>query len=170
MPLVKLGLNKGQKGQNPHKITPLIVFHQTQASRRFLATLTKFDPKLTLGGPKNPNFDLVVGTGWNQDHCKDYQVFIPRTIHGLKSELELPRYHENWVNVLINAPLTSWSHNFWSYCWIFKFHTFLETKNPDISKGVKINLIRGLWGEQPLKVFRLKKCAKAINSTRHPLD
>ena len=58
------------------------------------------------------------------------------TIHGLKSELERPRYHENRVNTPINAPLTSRSHNFWSDYWIFEFHTILEIENEDLSKCV----------------------------------
>ena len=79
---------------------------------------------------------------WNQCHCEDYQILSPTTIHGSKLELERLRYHENWVNAPIDAPLTSWSHNFWFDCWIFEFHTFLETRSQDISRGVKINLIR----------------------------
>ena len=42
-----------------------MVFHQKRASQRLLATLTKFDSKLILGGPKNPNFDLTVKMVWN---------------------------------------------------------------------------------------------------------
>ena len=37
--------------------------HQTQATQRFLSTLTKFDPRLTLEGNKNPNFDPTVRIG-----------------------------------------------------------------------------------------------------------
>jgi len=37
-----------------------MVLYQIQALRIFLATLTKFDPKLTHSGPKNPNFDPAV--------------------------------------------------------------------------------------------------------------
>ena len=51
--LINLGLTEVKQGQNPYKITPFIVFHQTRASRTFLATLTKFDLKLTISGPKN---------------------------------------------------------------------------------------------------------------------
>ena len=73
----------------------------------------------------------------------------------------------------------SWKgqHNFWSDRWIFKFHTFLELGSQDISKGVKIDPIRGSWGWQPFKGCRrpykgccLEKCVGAINSPRHPLD
>ena len=42
-----------------------MVFHQTWAFRRFLATFTKFDPKLIPGGPKSSNFDQAVRMGWN---------------------------------------------------------------------------------------------------------
>ena len=52
------------------------------------------------------------------------------------------RYHENQVNTPIDAPLTSESHNFWLDRWIFKFHTFLETRSQDISRGFKIKPIQ----------------------------
>ena len=65
------------------------------------------------------------------------------TIHGSKSELERPRYHENQDDIPIAAPQTSESHNFWSDRWIFEFHTFLEIENEDLSKSVTISLIRG---------------------------
>ena len=141
-PLVNPGLTKVKQSQNPHKTTFFMVLHQTRASQRFSAILTKFDSKLTLGGPKNPNFDLAVGTGWNQYHHKDYQILSSTTIHGSKSKLERPRYHENRDNTLINAPLTSVSYNFWSDHWIFKFHIFLKTGSQDLSRGVKINPIQ----------------------------
>ena len=121
-----------------------MVLYQTRAPRRFLATLTKFDLELTPSRLKNPNFDSAIRmswTGWNQCHCEYYQIFNPTTIHGSKSELERPIYHENQVNALVDAPLSSDSHNFWSDCWIFKFHTFLETGSQDLFRGVKINPI-----------------------------
>ena len=65
------------------------------------------------------------------------------TIHGSKSKLERPRYHENRDNALIDAPLTSESHNFLSDRWIFKIDTFSKTESQDISKGSKIKPIRG---------------------------
>ena len=74
--------------------------------------MTKFDSKLILGGPKNPNFDLAIRTGRNQRHYVDYQILISTTIHGSKSELERPRYHENRDDAPIDAPLTFESHNF----------------------------------------------------------
>ena len=113
-PLSALGLTKGQ---NPHKTTFFIVLHQTRASQRILTTLTKFDPKLILGGCKNPNFDPSVRTGWNQCHCEDYQILIPTTIHGLKSEFKRRRYHENQDDTPIDALRTSESHNFWFDHW-----------------------------------------------------
>ena len=72
-----------------------MVLYQTWAPRRFLATLTKFDPKLTLDGPRNLNFYPTVRTSWNQCHCKDNQILIPATIHVLKSEIKQLRYWEN---------------------------------------------------------------------------
>ena len=123
-----------------------MVLHQTQALQRFLATLTKLSRSWLLAGPKNPNFDPAVTMGWNQRHCEDDQILGPTAIHGSKLELEQPRYHENWANALIDAPLTSRSHNFWSGHWIFNFHTFLETRSHDIFGGVKINSIQEhLW-------------------------
>ena len=68
------------------------------------------------------------------------------TICGSKSELEQLRYHENWDDTLINALQTFESHNFWYDRWIFKIHTFSETGSQNISKGVKINPIKGLLG------------------------
>ena len=89
-----------------------MISHQTQASQRFLETLTKFDLELTSSGPKNPNFDLAIRTGRNQCHCKGYHILIPMTIHGSKSELERLRYQESRDNTSIDAPPTFGSHNF----------------------------------------------------------
>ena len=107
---------------------------------------------MTLNGPRNPNFDPVVKTGWNQCHCKDDQILSPATIHELKLELVRPKYHENQDNASIDASLTSKSHNFWFDRWIFKFHTFSETRSQDFSRGSKINSIRDL-----LKVAALEE-------------
>ena len=89
--------------------------------------------------------------GWNQRHYEDYKILIPMTLHGSKSKLRRSRDHKNRDNALIDAPLTSKSHNFWSNHWIFNIHTFLETWSQDLSKGVKINPIGGL-----LKVVALQ--------------
>ena len=146
-----------------------MVLHQTWVSRRFLTILTKFDPKSILSEPKNHNFDLVVRLGWNQHHCKDYQILIPTTVHRSKSKLERPRYHKNRDDAPTDAPLTSESHNFWTDRWIFKFHTFSETESQKLAKGIKINLIKGGWrplkGRQPpYKGCCLEVRAEAINS------
>ena len=125
-PWSTLGWPNVKHGQNPYKTTLLKVLHKTQAFRRFLATLIKLTWSWLLVGSKNPNFDLVVRTGWNQCHCENYQILSPTTNHRLKSELEWPKYHENRDNTLIDAPLTFKSHNFWSDRWIFKFHTFSQ--------------------------------------------
>ena len=132
-----------KRGQNPHKTKFFIFLNQTWAFRRFLTTLTKFDLKSIPSGPKNPNFDSAFKMGWNQFHYEDYQILIPMNVHGSKSELEWSRCHENRDNALIDAPLTFESHNFWSDCWIFKIHTFLETGSQDLSRHVKINPIKG---------------------------
>ena len=142
-PWLALGLTEDQTRSKFPQNNIFHSFTQTWASQRFLATLTKFDPKSILGEPKNPNFDSVARTAWNQCHCEDHRILVPTTIHGSKSKLERPKYHKNGDDVLIVASQTSESHNFWSDCWIFEFHTFLEAENEDLSKGVKISLIRG---------------------------
>ena len=139
MPLVNLGLTEGQ---NPHKITLFIVLHQTRASRIFWQLWSSLTQSWLLVGHRNPNFDSAVKMGWNKCHCKDDQIIILTTIHGSKSELEWPRYHENRVNALIDALLASRSHNFWSDHWIFQFHTFLETESQELPRGFKINPIQ----------------------------
>ena len=50
-----------------------MVLQQTQAFCIFLTSLTQFE----------------------QIWLEDYQILIPTTIHGLKLELERPRYHKN---------------------------------------------------------------------------
>ena len=58
MSLVNPKFDRGSnKVKTSHKTTLFIVLHQTRASQRFFATLTKFDPKLILSRPKIPNFD-----------------------------------------------------------------------------------------------------------------
>ena len=94
---------------------------------------------LTEGGPKNPNFDPVIRKGWNQCHCEDYKTLITMTIHGSKSKLEWPRYHENRDDAPIDTPQTSESHNFWSNRWIFKIHTFSNTRSQELFRGVRIH-------------------------------
>ena len=114
MPLVNLGLTEGQTRS---KSTQNNTFYSFSSSSSFLEIFSNFDqvwPEVDFGWVQKPNFDLVVGTGWNQCHYEDYQILIPTTIHGLKLELEWSGYRENRVNAPIDAPLTSWSHNFWS--------------------------------------------------------
>ena len=47
-----------------------MLVRQTQVTRRFLSTLTKFDLTLTSKGTRNPNFDPTVKTGWDQKIIK----------------------------------------------------------------------------------------------------
>ena len=82
---------------------------------------------------------------WNQRHCEDYQTLIPTIVHGSKSELEWPIYHENRDDASINAPQTFESHNFQSDCWIFKIHTFSKTGSQDLSRSVRIHSFWGLF-------------------------
>ena len=120
-----------------------------------LTTLTKFDPKSTLCGPKNPNFDLIVKTGWNQCQCEYYQILIPTTIHGLKSKLERLRCHEKRDNALIDASLTSKNHNYWSDRWIFKIHTFQKQGVKTFPKMSRSTKSEEVWGyKKPQAPFR----------------
>ena len=143
MPWSTLGLTKGQ---TKSKLSQNNIFHSFTLNPSFSEIFNNFDQvwlEVDLGGPKNPNFDPSVKTSWNQCHCEDYQILIPTTVHGSKSELDRSRCHENGDNALINAPLTFKSHNFLSNRWIFKIHTFSKTGIQDPSKHVKINPIKG---------------------------
>ena len=150
MPLVNLGLTEGQMRSKPSQNN---TFHSFALNLSFSEIFGNFDqlwPSWLPTGPRNHNFDLAVRTGWKQHHCEDYQILNPMTIHGSKSKLEQSKYHKNRDNALIDAPLTSESHNFWSDRWIFKFHTFSEMGSYVISRGVKINPIQDLLKAGPL--------------------
>ena len=136
MPLVSSKFNqRSNEVQTRTKQRFFTILHQTRVSQRFLTILTKFDSKSILGGPKNPNFDLPIRTGWNQCHCDDYQILVPMTVHRSKSELEWLRCHKNRGDAPIDAPQTSESHNLLSDSWIFKIHTFSETKKSTYFQG-----------------------------------
>ena len=64
------------------------------------------------------------------------------TIHGLKSELEQSKCHENRDNALIDAPLNSESHK------KQEVKTFLDVSRSTWSEKV--------WGWQPYNGRRLK--------------
>ena len=169
-PWSTLSWPKVKQGENTLKISLFIVLHQTRASRRFLATLTKFDPELTLGGPPKPLFWFDHQNRLNpmplwrlsNSHSNDYSwVEI-----GVKT-VEISRKP---VNALIDAPLTSWSHNFWSDCWIFEFHTFLEIGSQDISGGVKINPIWGASQAAALQGVPPCKACWGYKSSQAPPD
>ena len=51
-PLSTFGWPKVKHALNPHKTTFFTILYQTWAPQIFLATLTKFDPELTLSGPQ----------------------------------------------------------------------------------------------------------------------
>ena len=170
MPLVNLGLGESQTRSKSTWNNTFHIFSSNPSFSEIFSHFDQFDTKLTLGGPKSPNFDSAIGTGWNQCHYKDYQILIPMTIHGSKLELEQPRYHKNRVNAPIDAPLTSRSHNFWSNRWIFEFHTFLETENQDLSRGTQIHTFLRLEADGPWRVATLKNAPRAINSPKHPTD
>ena len=68
MPPVNLGLTEGQTRSKSSQNNIFMVLYQTQAPRRFLASLTKCDSELTPSEltpsePRNPYFDPAVKTG-----------------------------------------------------------------------------------------------------------
>ena len=69
------------------------------------------------------------------------------------------------VNALIDAPLTSQSHNFCSDLWIFEFHTFLETGSQDLSRGVKI---KHFWGASQVAALQGVPPHKACRGYKRP--
>ena len=106
MPLINLKLTEVKVGQNYPKTKFIMFLHQTQATRWFLSSLTKFYPRLTPVGTRNPNFDSTVRISWDQCHCKRYQISFPTTIHWSKSELKQLRYienHEKYINTVPEA-------------------------------------------------------------------
>ena len=62
MPLVNPGLIESQ---NRSKSSKNNMFHVFTLNPSYLVIFVNFDSKLTLGGTKNPNFDPIVGTGWD---------------------------------------------------------------------------------------------------------
>ena len=100
----RLGIRALKVRQNQPKTTIFMFLHQTQATRIFLSTLTKFDLRLTLGGTKNPNFDPSIRTGWSQHHYKYYGIPFLTTIHRSKSKLKWLRYLENHVEHISTIP------------------------------------------------------------------
>ena len=91
-PWSTLGWPKIKVGQKHLKTIFFMFLHLTRATQWFSSIANKFDPRLTPKGPKNPNFDPTVGTGWDQHHCEDYWIHFPSTIHGSKSKLKRLRY------------------------------------------------------------------------------
>ena len=121
-------------------------------------------------GLKTLSFDPTIITGWIQCHCEDYQILIPKTVHGSKLELERSRCHKNRDNTTIDAPLNSGSHNFWSDRWIFQFHTFLETWSEDLFKSIKINPIRDHLKVAAFQEPLPRNLCQGYKKPRHPLD
>ena len=62
MPLVNSGLIESQ---NRSKSSQNNMFHVFTLNPSYLVIFVNFDSKLTLWGTKNPNFDPIVGTGWD---------------------------------------------------------------------------------------------------------
>ena len=103
---VNLELSKSQRQSKSLQNNIFMLLHQTWVTQRFSSTLTKFDPRLTARGTKNPNFDPTIIMDWGQCYCKYYWIPFPITIHGSKSELKRLRYLENCaghVNSLYEA-------------------------------------------------------------------
>ena len=88
IPLINLRLTEGQTRS---KSTQNNTFHSISSNPSFSDIFSHFDqvwPEVNYKWAQKPNFDSVVGTGWNQCHYESFQIFIPKTIHELKSELE----------------------------------------------------------------------------------
>ena len=96
-----------KQGPNFHKTTFFIDLHQTQASQRFLASLARSRSQVGL-----KTLILIRLPKRVETNAIDHQILIPTIVHRSKSELELPRYCENWYGALIDAPQTSESNNF----------------------------------------------------------
>ena len=62
MPLVYLKLAKSQIRSNSFQNN---IFNVFTSNPSHLEIFVKFDLKLTLRGPRNSNFDLIVKTGWD---------------------------------------------------------------------------------------------------------
>ena len=135
-----LGWLKVNTGQNHHKTKLFMFLHQIQATWWFLSTLTKFDPKLTLEGPRNPSFDPSIGTDWNWQKLlnslsNDYS-WVEIGVKTVEISWKLCKEHQ----------LASWGHNFWSYCWISKVFSFLKTTHMDLFGDTKIKPIEAREG------------------------
>ena len=102
MPLVNPGLIESQSQSKLSQNKTFFMFlHQTWATRWFSSSLTQ---SLTYKGTRNLNFDPIVRMGWDQYHCKEYQILFPTTIHGLKLELKWLRYPENCAKHVSTLP------------------------------------------------------------------
>ena len=104
MPLVNPKLIESQMRSRSSRNNIFLAFTSNWSPRRFLSTLTKFDPTLTFKGTRNLNFDMSFKTGWDQCHFEDYQIFFPMTIHRSKSKLKQLRYPENCVKHVSTLP------------------------------------------------------------------
>ena len=100
--------------------------------------------------------------GWDQRHCKDYQIHFPTTIHGSKSELKWLRYPKNRVKRL------STLHVAITFDPIVRFPislVFWETRHLELSRDIKISTI---WSGKTFKYAsktRLEK-TKTANVNR----
>ena len=102
MPLVNPRLIESQnQSKSSQNKTFFIFLHQTWATRWFSSSLTQ---GLTHKGTRNLNFDPTIRMGWDQYHCKEYQILFPTTIHGLKLELKRLRYPENRAKHVSTLP------------------------------------------------------------------
>ena len=104
MPLVKPGLTKGQTRS---KFSQNNIFHGFISNPNYSKIFSKFGqvwPEVDLVGPKNPNLDSVVKTGWDQCFCEENKILIPMTIHGSKSELKRLRDWENCEKHISTLP------------------------------------------------------------------
>ena len=62
MPLVN---PRFDRRSNEVKTLKNSIFHNFTSNSSLSKNFDKFDKKSAVGGPKNPNFDLIVWMGWN---------------------------------------------------------------------------------------------------------
>ena len=146
--------------------------HQTQATRWFSSILTKFDPRLTFEGTGNPNFDPNIRIGWDQHHCKYYQIPFPKTIHGSKLKFKQLRYPENhakcistllkvitfYSTVGFSFSLVSWKLDIYFFPRTSRFAQSESEKTFKYTSEVELGKCQNYWcqqgGQRPYKVRR----------------
>ena len=153
MPLVNLGLTKIQTRSESCQND---IFHAFTSNLSYSKIFVKFDPMLTLGGTKNPNFDPTIRTGWDQCHCEDYLIPFPTNIVKTVEISRKPcKAHQH----------ISQGHNFWSNYQIFNFFSVMETRHPELSRDTKISSIQ-VWEDLKTCIQSWTKKARIVDVNR----